>query len=178
MGRFNVVKELVEVVLQLTGIRLQAWMAPVFFLFLGALAFPVIRRSHRTSKARKRLRLIPYRRLADRQRLEDEALALVRGNPSGQLAIAQEALRQGRKPLARRFLDEMEVRGRLGQERARMIRQLEEPGAHSALDAVAAIERLLSEGLHDEARRRLDLARRHWPRVTNWPTIPEEQGEP
>ncbi len=174
MGRFNVIKDLVELFVQLTGIQLQAWMAPVFMLVVGLLLFPVILRSHRTGKARKRLRLIAYRRLDERQRLEEEALRLVRGNPSGQLAIAQEAIRLGNRALAHRILDGVEGRKRHQAERARMLRGLEESAGHSALEAHAAIEHLVDEGLLDEARRRLALAQRRWPEVRDWPDIPSE----
>ncbi len=178
MGRFNVVKELVETFVTLTGIQLQAWMAPAFFLVVGILLFPAIRRTHRTGRARKRLRLIAYRRLDERQRLEDEALSLVRGNPSGQLAIAQEALRLGRKDLARKVLDGMEPRRRHQAEVLRLQRQLEEPGAHSALEAQAAIDRLIEAGLYAEARRRQVLAERRWPGVDRWPAIPDGPDTP
>jgi hypothetical protein len=174
MGRFNVVKDLVETFVQVTGIQLQAWMAPAFFLMLGALLFPTIRRSHRTGKARKRLRLIPYRRLAERKRLEEQALELVQGNPSGQLAVAQEALRLGRKDLAAKALALLDTSGRYPAHRRQIAAQLEEPAGHSALDASAAIERLVEQGLLSEARRRLALAQRRWPGVADWPTIPHD----
>lgn len=177
MGRFNVIKDLVETFLAITGVQLQAWMAPVFFLALGIALFPTIRRAHRTGKARKRLRLIPYRRLAERQRLEDEALALVKGNPSGQLAVAQEALRLGRKDLARQALEALDSSEKYTIERQQLQRELEQPGAHSALEAHAAIERLIEAGLMDEARRRRSLAERRWPTVGGWPTIPAPPGE-
>jgi hypothetical protein len=173
MGRFNVIKDLAETFVRLTGLQLKPWMAPAFFLALGILIFPTIRRSHRTGKARKRLRLIPYRRLAERQRLEDEALALVRGNPSGQLAVAQEAARLGRRDLAHRALAELERSGKLPRERLALHRQLEESPGHTALDARAAIELLVREGLLDEARRRRELARQRWPSVDDWPEIPD-----
>ncbi len=172
MGRFNIIKELVETFLTITGIHLQAWMGPVFFLALGALLFPTIRRSHRTGKARKRLRLIPYRRLEDRQRLEDEALDLVHNNPSGQLAVAQEAMRLGRKALALEALAALEASGRHADQRLRMQRELEESPGHSALEARAAIERLAEAELLVEAHRRLSLAKRRWPSVTDWPELP------
>jgi signal transduction histidine kinase len=175
MGRFNIAKELVETFVQLTGLRLEAWMAPAFFLVIGALLFPAIRRSHRTSKARKRVRLIPYRRMAERQALADEALALVEGNPAGQLALAQEALRLGRKDLARRFHEALEGSGRYPAERAKLARELQDPAGHSALEATAAIERLVREGLLDEARRRLVLAQQRWPELEGWPEIPNTE---
>jgi len=173
MGRFNVIKDLVETFLQVTGIQLQAWMAPVFFLGLGVLLFPAIRRAHRTGKARKRLRLIPYRRLAERQRLEDESLALVKGNPAGQLAVAEEALRLGRKALATKALEALAASGKHRAECQRLQRELEQPAGHSALEATAAIEHLVEAGLLEEARRRRELAQRRWPTVDSWPEIPD-----
>ncbi len=177
MGRFNIAKELVETFVALTGLQLQAWMAPAFFLLLGLLLFPTIRRSHRTGKARKRVRLIAYRRLDERRRLEDEALSLVRGNPNGQLAIAEEAKRLGRRDLALRVLAELEASGRKAQECRELQRQLEASPGHSSLDACAAIEHLVDEGLLDEARRRLALAQRRWPSVDAWPNIPDHPAE-
>lgn len=129
MGRFNVIKDLAETFVLLTGIQLQAWMAPVFFLVVGILLFPVIRRSHRVGKARKRLRLIPYRRLAERRRLEDEALALVAGHPGGQLELAQEAARLGRPDLARRALATLEASGKRQRQRLELARKLDPPPA-------------------------------------------------
>ncbi len=178
MGRFNIAKELVETFVQLTGLQLKAWMAPAFFLAIGLMLFPMIRRNHRTGKARKRLRLIPYRRLDERQRLEEEAVALVRGNPGGQLALAQEAMRLGRRPLVERFLHELEASGRYPRQRQELHRQLEQPGAHSALEARAAIEHLVEAGLLDEARRRLALAQQRWPGVQDWPGIPAPGPDP
>jgi hypothetical protein len=172
MGRLNIAKELVETFVQITGVRLQAWMAPAFFLLVGLLLFPMIRRTHRVGKARKRLRLIPYRRLAERQRLVDEAMSLVHGNPAGQLALAEEAMRLGRRPVVERALAELEGSGRYQRQRRALQQQLEKPGAHSALEARAAIEHLVEAGLYDEARRRLELSRQRWPSVREWPVIP------
>jgi hypothetical protein len=172
MGRFNVIKDLAETFVQLTGVQLQAWMAPVFFLAVGIVLFPLIRRSHRVGKARKRLRLIPYRRLAERRRLEDDALGLVRGHPGGQLELAREAARLGRRDLARRALAAMEASGKLQRKRLALARELDPPPSHSALDAHAAIELLVREGLLDEARRRLVRAQQRWPDVSQWPSIP------
>lgn len=172
MGRFNVIKELLEILVRITGIHLQAWMAPAFILALSIMVFPTIRRSHRTAQARKRLRLVPYRRLAERRQLEDEALALVEGNPSGQLAVAQEALKLGRKELASRALAAMSASGRYPREQRLLAQQLEEPAGHTALDTSAAIERLIEQGMLTEAHRRLDLARKRWPEVAEWPEIP------
>ncbi len=161
MGRLNIAKELVETFVQITGVRLQAWMAPAFFLLVGLLLFPMIRRTHRVGKARKRLRLIPYRRLAERQRLVDEAMSLV-----------EEAMRLGRRRVVERALAELEGSGRYQRQRRALQQQLEKPGAHSALEARAAIEHLVEAGLYDEARRRLELSRQRWPSVREWPVIP------
>ncbi len=173
MGRFNVVKELMETALSLAGIRLQAWMAPAFLLLVGVLLFPTIRRTHRVSQARKRLRKVPYANHEDRQRLEDQAMALVRGNPTGLAVVAQEALRLGRRQLARRAADALRETGRRQADLRTIELALEPPPAHSALDAISAIERLLAEGLNEEARRRRDLAKRRWPQQRAWPPIPD-----
>lgn len=167
------IAQLLDTVLQLVGVHLQPWMAPFALGMLAVALFPLLRRTHRTSLARKRLRRLPYVGAVERRQLEEEALALAAGSPAGLLVVAQEALRLGRHELARRAADALDQTGAAPPHELRAIRRALEPmvGPTPALERVH-IEALLQAGLIGEATRRLALARERWPEAGDWPQIP------
>jgi hypothetical protein len=171
------IAQLLNTLLQLAGVHLQPWMAPVALLALAILLFPALRRTHRTSLARKRLRRLPYVGAEERRRLEEEALALSTGSPAGLLVVAQEALRLGRHDLARRAADAIEALGARPRELRAIRRALEPQLEPTPAQERVHVEALVQAGLHEEAARRRDLARARWP-GEEWPDeAPAEGGE-
>jgi hypothetical protein len=168
---------LLDTFLELAGLRLQPWMAPVALLAVALCLLPLLRRTHRVNLARRRVRRLPYVGAAERRRLEDEAFALVTGHPAGLLALAQEALRLGRASLARRALDALTAGGRKGPALVALQRALDPPRGPTPAEERVAIVALLDAGLIGEAGRRLAQARLHWPTIDDWPPLPPDPDE-
>ena len=108
-------------ILAIAGVQESRWAIPGVLLVVAVLLLPGYVRRERAARAQRLLTSAwASGSPAERDRLEAEALAEVRGSPHGRLIIARLALERGRFPLVRRALD-----GLGGIEAARMRRTLE-----------------------------------------------------
>ncbi len=163
MGRLKGLAEGLASLLDAMGIVLPPWGFPLLALMLLALVFPLLRRNHRTGRARRRLQTALYSSAAERSRLETEALELVQGNPVGLVVVADEAIRRGRRQLARRALEQLEATGRRLHDTRRLERDLYGTPCATPEEEILAIEHLLEEGILGRAAERLEKARQRWP---------------
>ncbi|MEL6342870.1 MAG: hypothetical protein AAFV53_07035 [Myxococcota bacterium] len=146
------------------GLDLPPWGMPAIAVALMILLLPWILKNMKTTKARKLLKKAAFERNEARERMEREALDLVSNNPTGLLAFADECIRRGRYPLARQALDRLPGDDpKMRRERRRLMETMAPREPATAAAAAVTIERFLDEELHDEARRRLDRARKRWP---------------
>ena len=145
------------------GIELPPWGMPAIALAIMILLLPFLLKNMKTSRARKLLKRASLQGAQRRVEMEREALSLVASNPTGRLALADECIRRGRYALARELLSQLPDTPKLRRERRRLLQQMAPHEPATAEGAAAAIEHLLEEGLHDEAHRRLEAARRRWP---------------
>ncbi len=146
------------------GLELPPWAAPAVGLVLMVALMPWILRNMRTSQARKLAKRATFEWGQARDDMEREAISLVSNNPVGLLALAEEFARRGRYPLAREALAALpEGVPKLQRERRRLMEQMapREPATPEA--AVLVVERMLAEGMREEAGNRLTRARRRWP---------------
>jgi len=169
------IARLADTLLELAGLHLRPWMAPVALLVLGLVLLPLLWRNHRTGAARRLLRRLSYTAAAERPAMEDRILALVSGNGEGLVVVAQEAQRLGRSELARRAREALAASGAHPQRVAALERGADTPHAPTPAQESLAIHALVSAGLLDEARRRLDAGRRRWPEYGEWPAMPEKE---
>lgn len=145
------------------GIELPPWGMPVAALVLMVVLLPWILKNMKTSKARKLLKKATLESGRTRTEMEAQALDLVSDNPVGLLAFADECVRRGRYGLAREALERVPRDPKFARERRKVAEQMAPREPPTAEAAAAAIERFLSEGLRDEAVRRLQKARARWP---------------
>jgi len=163
LGRLKGILEAFASLLGAFGLQLQPWMAPAFLLLVAAALFPMIRRNHRTGRARKLMRQLTYVDAQERWTLERQVLSLVRGDADGLIAVADEALRSGRHSLARAAVDDLRATGRRRQHLRRLEGQLAPASAPTVAEERLAIRNLLAAGMNAEARARAQRARKRWP---------------
>lgn len=164
MGRLKGILEAFASLLGAFGLQLQPWMAPAFLLLVAAALFPMIRRNHRTGRARRLMRQLTYVDAEQRRSLERRVLTLVRGDADGMIAVADEALRSGRRNLARTAVESLRSTGRRGQHLRRLEQQLAPPSAPTVAEERLAIRNLVAAGMNAEALARVRRARERWPR--------------
>lgn len=147
------------------GVEVPPWGFPVAALVVMLLLLPRIVANMETSRAR---RLVQRARGADgeeRRRLEAEALAVAGTRPMGLVAVAEEAIRARRGPLAEEAVLRLAETGGAPAHLKRLRRELRSreslpPGPTAA---ALVVERLVDGGALDEASRRLDRFERRWP---------------
>ena len=152
--------QLVEALVDLLGVRLEPWMAPAGLLCCIAIFWPLIRLNLRTGEARRLLRMAARERGDARARLEQQALALVRGRPDGLVVVATEALEQGRRALAAEAIAELRATRELLPQLRRLERALEPPLPAMPSEAALLVERMHAAGLHRKPRGPQALGRR------------------
>jgi hypothetical protein len=145
------------------GWTLPPWAMPAVVVALVIALWPLIRKNNATGDARKRFLAAGRETGAERARLEGEAFALVADNPVGLVVLAEEALKAGRTELATRAIDALRATKKRPDDVARLTRLLEGPQPANATDAAMKIERMLAQGMRDEARARWEKWRRRWP---------------
>lgn len=145
------------------ALGLPPWAGPLIFLGLVLLSWPLLKGNLATDSARKLLKNAARERGEEREKLEEQALAAVKGRPHGLLAVAETALAQGRRDLAVRATAELRATGKLLVEVRKLERQLQPPLPGMPYEAVVIIERLRTAGAHAEAEERLAAAQRKWP---------------
>lgn len=160
MGR---IAQMFDTLARAYGVHLPPWGLPVAFLLIVLALSPWIRQNARTEDARKLMKRAAREKPVDRARLEAEALGLVSGRPDGLVAIAKEALEQGRRDVARQAVDQLRATGKLLPQLRQLERALEPPLPGTADEACIVIERMFGAGMSDEGRARLAQALRKWP---------------
>ncbi|MDP2316143.1 MAG: hypothetical protein Q8P41_24815 [Pseudomonadota bacterium] len=155
--------QLLNTVIGILGLHLEPWMAPAGLLVAILLAWPWIRVNLRTGDARKLMIRAARERGAERERLENEALAMVGNGPDGLVVVAKAAVEQGRKELAARAVAKLRTSGKRLPDLRKLERALEPSLPGTPAEAALLVERLLATGMTEEARSRLTQARRKWP---------------
>lgn len=147
------------------GIDLPPWGLPVVALVVMVLLLPRIISTMETSRAR---RLVQRSRGVDgdeRQRLEQQALEVAADRPMGLVAVAEEAIRARRGPLAQEALARLAATGGAPGHLKRLRREVAAPERLPAGPTAAAlvVERLVEGAALKEAARRLERFQRRWP---------------
>jgi hypothetical protein len=146
------------------GITLPPWAGPSVALVVMILLLPWILKNMRTSSARKMLKRASIENVERRLELERAAIEMVSDNPEGLMALAEECVRMGRYVVAREALaliPEDDIKRQ--RQRKRMLKEMAPRQPETPEAAALVIERLLEEGLEEEAQRRLETACRRWP---------------
>ncbi|MCB9777829.1 MAG: hypothetical protein H6742_04635 [Alphaproteobacteria bacterium] len=163
MGRFDGIGAIVQMVFDAVGIEPQPWMSAVFLGLAIVLVGPAAMKNIRTAQARKRVVRLNELSPTERPALQEEILGLVRGNPQGLVAIADEAARRRQRPLAVAAYQELRRGGDLPKEVLRLHEELYGKRPDHPEEEAAAIERLIDAGALDRARERLAVARSWFP---------------
>ena len=145
------------------GIPPQPWMLPACVLLLGALSWPLIRRTQRISSARKLVAEAQRSSGPERLALQDQVMTLVGSHPMGLVGVVEEALRRQQTDLARRALDALVETGKERIHAKRLHASVHGPPPTSVEAELAAIERLLEADMGHQAAERLRRALQRWP---------------
>lgn len=123
-----------------SGLVLPTWAVPVVVVGLTVVLLPARVRSERANRARRLLtRAAAASSVAERDRLEAEALAEVGADEHGLLTIAGWAVDRGRYPLARSVLDRPELRRH--PERRKLLASMDRQAPLGTDDLVARVLR-------------------------------------
>lgn len=170
MGGMGGITEALGQLLGAAGLELSPWTLPSLMLIVMGVLLPRLLRNMNTSQARKYLRRSRIAEGEERAELEAKALGLVDENPAGLLAVAEEALRINRKALARDALGRLRqletIPKPVRREARRVQLELEGDalgGASTPEAFLIHVEKLVENGMLEEARRKLGHARRRWP---------------
>jgi hypothetical protein len=145
-------------ILAITGVDEPAWAIPLGMAALAAVLLPGYVRRERAARAQRLLTSAwASGSPAERDRLEAEALAEVRGSHHGRLIIARLALERGRYPLVRTALD-----GLAGVEAAAMRRKLEGDLPATREEADLRVSRLRESGAAVAAEELEGRIRERW----------------
>ncbi len=133
----NLVLQLVDIV----GVHLPPWVFPVALAAFAAFLLPARVRGERANRARRLLlRASAAGSVAERDRLEAEAVTEVRGDPHGLLTIASWAVERGRYPLAQAVLQNPKLLNH--PERRKLLARMDEA---KPLDTQSLMQRVLRE---------------------------------
>lgn len=139
----NGLSALVNLVVELvgsTGVSVPAWAVPAAVVGLTILLLPARMRSERANRARRLLtRAAAASSVAERDRLEAEALTEVGPDVHGLLTVAGWAVERGRYPLARQVLERPELAGH--PERRKLLAGMEPKAPPSADELLARVLR-------------------------------------
>ena len=167
MGRLGGITDTLSQLLEQAGISLPEWAFPVLIGVLFLALLPLIRRNSRVHRARMIVAEIDSEKDTDRARLKAEAVALVADHPVGLVGLADEAIRRGINDLAKAALAALKTHGRPAQDIHRLQAELYGPTPAHLEGEIAAIEKLLDNGVRTAARDRLQRA------ASTWPDAPE-----
>lgn len=147
------------------GIDLPPWGFPALAMVVMVVLLPRIIANMETGRAR---RLVQRSRGADgedRRRMEQEALSVAGARPMSLVAVAEEAIRARRGPLAEQAVARLAETGKETEHLKRLRKELRKAEKLPASPVAAAlvIERLVEGGAFDEAGRRLRRYRKKWP---------------
>ncbi len=163
MGRFDGFLLLWDKLLVSLGIPPQPWMLPACVLLLGALSWPLIRRTQRISSARKLVAEAQRASGPERLALQDQVMAQVGRHPMGLVGVVEESLRRQQTDLARRALDTLHKTGKERIHAKRLQASVHGPPPTSVDAELAVIERLVEAEMFGQATERLDRALGRWP---------------
>ena len=128
-------------VVDIVGVHLPTWVYPVVLAFFAAFLLPARVRGERANRARRiLLRASAAGSVAERDRLEAEAVAEVRDDPHGLLTIAAWAVDRGRYPLAEAMLKNPKLATH--PERRKLVAQMEKA---KPLDTENLLQKVLRE---------------------------------
>lgn len=147
--------------LEAVGVDVQPWTLSAVALGLLVLLLPLIIKNLNTGSARTALKRARVLEGEDRVREEMRALDLVGEHPMGLVAVADEALRGGRKKVAREAVARLERTGKARDHLRRLRSALDPDDLPKTLDAaVLMVERLVESGLLVRAEERLAACER------------------
>ncbi len=164
MGRSGGMMDSINAILEALNISLPTWAGPFIALNLVVIFMPFILRNFKIGRARKILQR--SRILQPEEQIQEgrKALTVVGEIPMGLVAIADEAIRQGRLLLAREAVQRLISTGKERDHARRLVRVLEDDGGPgSAEELTLLLERLFSAGMREKALQRLDKGLRRWP---------------
>ena len=154
----------INAILEALNISLPSWAGPILALSLVLLLMPFILRNFKIGRARKILQRSRILQPEARRRAGRQALGVVGDVPMGLVAVADEALRQGRSLLAREAVQRLIETGKVRDHTRRLVRALEDEGGPGSAEELALlVERLMTEGLREQAQLRLAKGLRRWP---------------
>ncbi len=152
------------------GVHLPPWGVPVVVLAVVIALLPRIVATMETSRIRRMVQRSRGAADIERVELEQEALQLAGDDPNRLIAVADEALRARRPPLAQEAVDRLAagtsaLKPPLKRELKRLRKELKpkDPMPADPVAAALVVERLIEAGLLDEARRRHARFVREWP---------------
>lgn len=147
------------------GIDVPPWGFPALALVLMVLLLPRIIANMETGRARRLVQRSRGVEGEDRVRMEEEALEVAGERPMSLVAVAEEAIRIRRTPLAERAVARLALTGGAKGHLKRLKKTLRKDDKVPASPVAAAlvVERLIEGGALDEAARRLDRFDRRWP---------------
>ena len=129
-------------VIEAAGLHLPTWAWPVGIVVMALALLPFRVRGERANTARRiLLKASAAGSVPERDRLEDQAIAEVRGDAHGLITIATWAVERGRYPLARRVLDMPQLTGQ--KDRYRLLAAMTQT---IAIDPAALAAKVLKEG--------------------------------
>ena len=155
----------VAALLAAAGIDVPPWGFLAFAAAITLVLMPRILANMETGRARRLVKRSRGAEGEDRRQLEQQALEVARDRPATLVAVAEEAIRARRSPLAHEAVRRLASTGQQRQDLRRLRRELAvEPDLpRSAVAAALVIERLLEAGADAEAQRRLRRFLRRWP---------------
>jgi hypothetical protein len=169
-------RNLLDTLLTLFGIRLEPWVAPAVIIGGALVLSPLLFRNQSTGRARRILgRLATATTAAERAAIEAEAMALVEGNPDGLVVLAEAALDRSRTALARACLARLETLGNRPIDVRRLRRALDGDFPTTVDEVLVRLDAQRSAGLHVAAADTLERALRIWP---DHPALKNGEGKP
>jgi hypothetical protein len=147
------------------GIDVPPWGFPALALAIMVVLLPRIIANMETGRARRLVQRSRGAEGEERRRMEHEALAVAGTRPMSLVAVAEEAIRARRGPLAEEAVARLAETGKEPEHLKRLRKELrkEDKLPASPVAAALVIERLVEGGAYDEATRRLRRFRRKWP---------------
>jgi hypothetical protein len=153
----------VQQVLQAFGITLPPWLLPVAIVIAFVALSPLIKRNLNTDKARGVFRQSVRITGEEREKLQEQAIDMVKDNPNGLVAMVEEGLTRGQKDFSRKALDRLRATGKMPN-KVRVLTRLVEGDRPKIPEAeVLAVRRFLDAGLVVKARERIVPALEEWP---------------
>lgn len=163
MGRFDALTSLIRMLMEAVGLSPRPWMLPAAVVAVLLLLGPAILRNIHTGQARKRIGRLSMLDAPERQAQTLAILDLVRDNPVGTVAIAEEAIRRGQLRLARLALQRLQETGQRPADQHRLSEELDGPLPRNVDLERVVIDQMITSGARERARGRLARARIAFP---------------